>query len=84
MGWDQTENAYFFMTVGILAVLGYLTVSVSARNRILISKIDKTFFLLSIKYYMFPFLYFEIKHFIFSGLIEETGATYNPLNWRLR
>ena len=29
MGWDQTENAYFFMTVGILAVLGYLCVSVS-------------------------------------------------------
>jgi len=32
MGWDQTENAYFFMTVGILAVLGYLTVSALSKK----------------------------------------------------
>lgn len=32
MGWDQTENAYFFMTVGILAVLGYLCVSALAKK----------------------------------------------------
>ena len=29
MGWEQSENAVFFMVVGILAVLGYLCVSVS-------------------------------------------------------